>query len=316
MASARKRISQFRRKSASTICLTQRDAKILLALHTYRFLTTDHIMALTGSESRWGINKRLRLLYDHKYIDRPQAQRALFQYADKRPTIYALGNQGASLLWARFGIPMPSSVYWTEKNRRVREHYIEHTLGIAEFMVEIEMQCREDGHLRLVPQDEILAASPPQIRTARYPFRWKTRVRHRGKAHEIAIAPDYVFGIEATLDDGSKSKRFYFAEIDRGTMPINRRDIRQSSIMRKVLSYADTFERGLAKDRFGISGFQVLFVTTSQRRSADMQAAIANTDEFRVPANLMLFRDKANRQQALPFKQNWTNIQGKPADMV
>lgn len=58
--------------------LTARDQKILLKLHRYRFLTTDHLQSVTETKSRWAMNARLRLLYDHKYIDRPQAQYAIF----------------------------------------------------------------------------------------------------------------------------------------------------------------------------------------------------------------------------------------------
>jgi len=129
--------SRLNRKAAQPIKLTDRDAEILMALHKYRFLTTHHLQTLTQTESRWGMNKRLRLLYDHKYIDRPKAQAAIFSHADKRPIVYALGNKGASLLSNRYNIPMPPSVYWTEKNRRVREKHIEHTLGISDFMVGI-----------------------------------------------------------------------------------------------------------------------------------------------------------------------------------
>jgi len=70
--------SKFKRSSAKAIKLTERDQQVLLALHRYRFLTTDHLQSLTGTKSRWAMNARLRLLYDHKYIDRPQAQYAIF----------------------------------------------------------------------------------------------------------------------------------------------------------------------------------------------------------------------------------------------
>jgi len=95
--------SRLKRKTAQPIKLTDRDAEILKALHKYRFLTTDHLQTLTQTQSRWGMNKRLRLLYDHKYIDRPKGQSAIFSHAEKRPVVYALGNNGAKLLSARHG---------------------------------------------------------------------------------------------------------------------------------------------------------------------------------------------------------------------
>lgn len=305
------RKGRFERRATKPIALTTRDADILLALHKYRFLTSEQLMALTGTVSRWGMNKRLRQLYDHKFIDRPKAQHALFSYAEKRPTIYALGHKGASLLRARFGIAMPPSVYWTEKNRRVREHYIQHTLGIADFMVEMELLCREDPALRLIDRDEILEGAPKDVQRARYPFRWNTRVRHHGQHYDLAIAPDYVFGIEQMRDDGRAKRRYYFVEIDRGTMPVIRRDIRQSSILRKARSYVDSFERSLPTKRFGMSGFQVLFIVKSDQRMADIQAAIKASDLPSLPAGLFLFRYIDNTQASLRFSEMWSNLRGK-----
>ena len=68
-----KHASRLKRKTTDPIQLTERDAVILKALHKYRFLTTDHLQALTNTKSRWGMNNRLRKLYDHKYIDRAQS---------------------------------------------------------------------------------------------------------------------------------------------------------------------------------------------------------------------------------------------------
>lgn len=66
---------------------------------------------------------------------------------------------------------MPAKVYWTEKNRRVREKHIEHTLGISDFMVGIEVMCEEQPSLEFIEPDTILANSPAHTRKARYPFR-------------------------------------------------------------------------------------------------------------------------------------------------
>ena len=309
---AKSKASRLKRKPAGAIQLTERDAQILKALHRYRFLTTDHIQTLTGTESRWGMNKRLRLLYDHKYIDRPKAQAAIFSYAAKRPTVYALGNKGAALLSERFGIAMPAKVYWTEKNRRVRERHIEHTLGISECMIEMETLCRASPHHQFIDQNEILYNSPCQTRRAKYPFRWKTRVVDNGKSHDIMILPDYIFGIRHK--DGRE--RYYFVEIDRGTMPVSRRDIRQTSFMRKVLSYADTFNRGLAKQRFDISGFQVLTVTTSIERIQTIQRATAGLPDTSFSANTFLFRTKTDTQLSLPFLSGWQNLRGAKSGII
>ena len=311
-----KHTSRLKRKPTDPIQLTERDAVILKALHKYRFLTTDHLQALTGTKSRWGMNNRLRKLYDHKYIDRPKAQAAIFAYADKRPTVYALGNTGAALIASRYNFPMPPKVYWTEKNRRVREKHIEHTLGISDFMVSVEMECMGSDHLEMIDPQIIINRSPVQTQNSKYPFRWKTKIRHSGQPHDISIVPDYVFGIRDKNGPRYRNEKFYFVEIDRATMPVTRRDIKQTSYMRKIHSYADTYERGLAERRFGMNGFQMLTVTTSQKRIQDIQTAIANMKNFSFSAGTFLFKEKGNGQAHFPFHQGWTNAKGKPADMI
>ena len=48
--------------------------------------------------------------------------------------VYALGNTGTDLLADRFQLRLPD-VCWTEKNWRMKEKFVEHTLGITDFMV-------------------------------------------------------------------------------------------------------------------------------------------------------------------------------------
>jgi len=300
----KKKTSKLNRKKAVPIRLTERDQQVLLALHKYRFLTTGHLQSLTCTKSRWAMNARLRLLYDHKYVDRPKAQYSIFAYAEKRPLVYALGNKGASLLSTRYGLKMPAKVYWTEKNRRVREKHIEHTLGISDFMVGIEMMCKEQSDLELIEPDTILANSPAQTRKARYPFRWKTIIQYNGERQEIALVPDYVFGLR---QPSTGRERYYFVEVDNGTMPVTRRDNRQTSFLRKILSYADTLENKIAHKRFGIDGFQVLTVTTSQKRIESVQAAIDGLPARKFSPNTFLFKTKFEKQVNIPFHGDWRN---------
>ena len=75
--------------------LTERDISILLNLARFRLMSTDQIQVAVGAPSRNALNKRLRELYGLSYIDRPEHQRVMFGYADKRPTVHALGDAGA-----------------------------------------------------------------------------------------------------------------------------------------------------------------------------------------------------------------------------
>lgn len=303
--------SRFRRAKADTLELTDRDVEILLALETHRFLTTDHLLQLTSTASRPAMNRRLRLLFDAKYIDRPRAQMHAMAYADKRPMVYALGNVGAELLSNRFQMTLPD-IYWTEKNRRVKEKFVEHTLGIADFMVAMEIACRNAGNLKLIHKEEILAAAPQTTRRKRDPFRWLTRIHWDNQWHEIAIVPDAVFGLHYTDKPEGKNRAYFFVEIDRGTMPILRRDIRQSSFARKLHSYADTQNRRLHAEQFNMTNFRVLTVTTSLERISHMQQALTQEIGGTAPLAQFLFRTKASLDSVL----KWQTTGNTPIDLA
>ena len=303
--------SRFRRSKPASMQLTDRDVAILRALEQHRFLTTDHLLALTGGTSRQGITRRLRELFDTKYVDRPRAQMMALAYADKRPMVYALGNAGAELLANRFQTPLPD-VYWTEKNRRVKEKFVEHTLGIANFMVDLEIACRSAGNVRIITKDDILTSAPETTRRKRHPFRWQTRIHWNDQWHDIAIVPDIIFGLHYTNRPEGKNKAYFVVEIDRGTMPITRRDIGQTSFARKLHSYADTFERKLHLEQFGIKNFRVLTVTTSQERVETMKAAYLSEVSVKAPAGLFLFAEKERDATAI---FDWANAQGDPVTL-
>lgn len=288
-----KKRSRFKRAKQANLQLTDRDVLILQSLHKYRFLTSVHLMQLTETASQQAMNRRLRELFDAKYIDRPKAQMFSLAYAEKRPMVYALGNEGAELLSNRFQLALPD-IYWTEKNRRVKEKFVEHTLGISDFMVSMEMACKETGNIRLISKDEILAVSPDKTRRAKNPFRWQTRILWEGERHEISIVPDEVFGLHYLAKPDGKNKAYFFVEIDRGTMPITRRDVRQTSFTRKLLSYADSYERKLHSERFGIKNFRVLTLTTSTERIKTMQQAWESDIAHLALAGMFLFAEKGS----------------------
>lgn len=181
--------------------------------------------------------------------------------------------------------------------------------------------CRETEHLEFISPEEILSRAPKGTRRSKYPFRWKTRIRHPNnrfeeKNFEVAIVPDYVFGIRDKSGKYNQSERYYFVEIDRGTMPITRRDITQTSFMRKVMSYADTFERRLASKRFSMKGFQVLTVTSSEVRIGEIQKDIENLKDKAFSANTFLFKSKNDDQTRLSFYSKSENTKGGPVDLI
>lgn len=284
-----KRKSRIKRsRKAISLELTSRDVKIIEALAYYRFLTVEHLAIITNTSSRTSLNRRLRQLFDAAYVDRPNAQFQAMAYSDKRPMVYALGNQGAEFISNSFQLPLFDGD-WTEKNRRVKEKFVAHTLGIADFMIAIEHDLEQHERYRIVRRDELLAGAPQATAHAKNPFAWLTRFTWNQERHNMSIVPDAIFAIEDTSRPAGSNRMNFFVEIDKGTMPVDRRDIKQTSFLRKMYSYADTFERKLHTERFGMSNFRVLTIAKSHQRIMTIQKVYQREITTLAPASLFIF---------------------------
>jgi hypothetical protein len=67
------RRKRYHRASDRPVALTERDIDIIAHVARHRFLRSDHVAALVGG-SQQRILRRLRLLFDNGYLDRPTAQ--------------------------------------------------------------------------------------------------------------------------------------------------------------------------------------------------------------------------------------------------
>ena len=86
---------------------------------------------------------------------------------------------------------------------------------------------------------------------------WETRIRRGREERSVWIEPDQMFGLSFS---DKRPTQVYFLECDRGTMPVKRKNLSQTSFLRKFLSYADTRKRGLHTKAYGLSNFTVLTV--------------------------------------------------------
>jgi len=239
--------------------LDEYDDKVLLALYRFRYLTVD-LIAKTGEFSVRTWNRRLKELLLAGYIDRPPGQK--WTYRRHERAIYALGQKGADYLTANFDIHFPPTVKWGEKNRRYRgQDPFSHALSTAEFLIELEIAVAEQGG-KLSHQDELFG------RDYVTGVSWSTHLATEHEMLSVNLKPDGIFSIQ------SSAKRYplnFFLEIDRGTMPLRSTNFRRSSILKKYLSYADTHNRGLVKEKLGLNNFRVLIVTTTNERADNMR---------------------------------------------
>ena len=262
--------------------LTERDCAIIRLVHRHRFLRSPQIVSLVG-DSRQQILRRLQLLYHHGYLERPRAQIDYYHQGGAHHIVHGLGNKGAAILKRKFGIPF-HRLERSKKNQSVGRIFLEHALLVADVMVAIELACRESGHIRLVTGEELKL--PGKLGARRQPFRWKVKVSNRVK---IGVIPDRVFALDVQGPDDTSNRLFFFLEADRGTMPITRRDLAQTSFYRKLLAYEATWSQSLHRTFFGFNRFRVLTVTTNPKR---VESLVSACSRLKRGHGLFLFADQ------------------------
>ncbi len=297
---------RFERAPVRPMILTPRDLEIIRAVHRNRLLRSTHLVALTGGSKQTTL-RRLQLLFHHGYLDRPPMQ--LDWYArGSEPLVYALGKRGAEVLEAE-GVARPRGIRWDTKNRNVSRVFLHHTLAVAEVMVAFEVACRSREGVQFIPPEEVLAAAPAETRRLRLPFRWQVEVRHGGKPHRLGVEPDKVFGLR--FEDAPENRRhaFFFLEADRGTMPVRRKGLAQTSFLRKLLAYQETWRRGLHRTHFGIPNFRVLTVTANRERVGHLAEACRSLSGG--GSRLFLFTEQERLSHEDILSHEWVNGRGE-----
>src|ERR1700674_1354600 len=268
---------RFERAPVAGMVLTHRDLEILRAVQRHRLLRSTHLIALLDG-SRQTTLRRLQLLFHHGYLDRPAAQ--LDWYAKgSEPMVYALGNRGAAVL------------------------------AVAEVMVAFEVACRDTEGVEFIRAEEVLAAAPEATRRLRLPFRWQVEVQEGGKLHRLGVEPDRVFGLRFAGAPEQRRCAYFFLEADRGTMPVARKGLDQTSFRRKLLGYRETWRQGLHRRHLGIPNFRVLTVTTGEERRRNL---VVECRSLSGGAGLFLFaaQEMVGREDILEYE--WASGHGKP----
>jgi len=236
--------------------LTDRDRAILSAVARHRFLTTSLVLALIPG-SRQNISRRLQGLFHSGFLDRPRAQLPLRYSGELSDFVYCLTGK-------------------TDAGRGykpVTSLFLAHALMVSEALIRIEAECRVRGE-RFISENVILSRIKGP--TAQRRIQWRVTVKIESANEHIGIIPDAAFAIDRVETNGVSRRLYYFLEADRGTMPINRKSLRLSSIRRKALAYLRTRKTRSLQESHGIPGFQVLFVAHSHERLLRMKEVCDN----------------------------------------
>lgn len=266
------RLPRFRRvPDALSIRLTPRDHEIMGHVFRHRFLRSTHLVALvTGSPQH--VLRRLQRLFHHGYLDRPRAQIERYTTGSKA-MVYGVGTQGIKLLEERLGIPR-RRLDWTARNRSVNRYFLDHALAVADILVKLEVACRAGGHTQLIHPRQ---PHEPSIH-------WKVTIHHRDSPATVGVVPDAVFGLRTP----GQPDAWFFLEADRATMPVVRRSLSQTSLLRKMVAYHETWRQKVLAGT--LPRFRVLVATSTPQRSSHILDAYREIGQGR-GTGLLLFTD-------------------------
>jgi hypothetical protein len=312
MTTTIKRRQRFRHNKATReIRITDRALSILRSLARFRFLTIDQIVTLLDIEqrvydlppvSKQKVSRLLSELYDANYVDRllgAVTNLTEFSAVRRMPTTYALAQNGAHHLAGTDHVPL-DHLDWHLKNRRVGSLHIDHTVGVADFVIAFLAASKEYG-LGLMDHHDLVPYLPPNARDT--------------KTLTLSVTVD---GIEYTrrpdrllaLTDGVGERQYFVHEWHSGEMP-NRRDPaalwrghRQSNFADKIWIYWKAREAGAFQAAWGARNVRILTVTASDENIVNLSRQVARITE-RPLTKLFLFTTPARLFRDGPLAPIW-----------
>ncbi len=203
--------------------------------------------------------------------------------------VYGLSSKGGKLLERELGI----TVSRNENDDGIGRMFFEHALLVSDVMVTIELACRKSGDVRLLYEDQLALQSEEKQ------FQWRVKVNDHGVT--LGVVPDRVFALEYADQGGEMQRVHFFLEADRGTMPVVRSGLTQTSFYRKLLAYEATWTQKVHQRKLGIHRFRVLTVTTNAMRVTSLLEACSRLKRGH---GLFLFADRTVLEKD-PFSPVW-----------
>lgn len=222
----------------------------------------------TGVIGHKTVLERIGRLYAAGYLDRPPYQKEYFAGGlGSQRLVYALSNDGYRTLLAHGAGSPAGRIDISARNAEATRRFIHHTLETADLAIAVQLAARRRADVRLLLGDELATTLPAAARDARLPFKVSAALRDHGHALTTAVVPDLAFALQIDQASNRRTRSYAFlCEVDRGTMPVERWTMKQTSLVRKFVTYETARTTGAAQDRFGWTGFRVPIVTTTAKR--------------------------------------------------
>lgn len=265
MHQSRPRKPRFERvEDSCRLVLTDRDAGILAAVARHRLIQSHHLLRLFPSSPQHLI-RRLGRLFHAALLERPVAQRWI---KDKiAPSFaYCLARLGWNALRERSSCPVPSLPRLRATGAALS---LAHALRLTDVMIALETTALLHNMTLQWPAAWPVLSEEDERQVWR--LRWTVLLKRDHSTMRTLLIPDGAFALRSSNGEA----RYFLLEVDRGTMPVVRRRLFQSSFQRKIMAYKETRRQGVLWQRFQVPAFRVLIVAESRRRLASLQQATA-----------------------------------------
>jgi DNA-binding transcriptional ArsR family regulator len=285
--------------------ITKRDIVILQNIARFRLASAAQLAKLDGGSAQ-NVSRALLALFENGLVERPIAQAASrFLHEGSRPAIYGLTRKGARLLRDEGHDVRRTLLDGIDKERGAGWRFVEHTVSIAGFFVELEMALRTRTDLRLLDRAEILEDAPTSKRERQ--VRIEASIRLDGVLRRNAVKPDALFGLR--FNDQEES--YFMLEIDRGGMPIDRyNNLHRTYFAKKILTYYEASRQQRFMQDLSIPNFRVTTVTTTSDRVGQMLEALKLITDGR-GSRIFLFTDEAELAACNPLDVEWVSGKGE-----
>ncbi len=241
-------MKQNQRKKIVPIVLTNRDKAIILSVYENRFLQRDQIQRIFFPDvSIPACNMRLKKLYEHRFLDRLIRPVVV----GSNQIVYALHQRGADIVSAVLNIER-QGVNWKRDHNRVEFLFMDHTLSVSEFKINLDLALAEEYSTEL-----LFYSRESKGLMARLPD------PDRKKKHLI-VNPDAFFGLKTEAGNS-----YFFLEIDMGTESLKR-------FAEKVTAYKKYWKTGKYHKDYEFNHFRVLTVAESKKRLSNLIKVTGN----------------------------------------
>lgn len=304
MNQSRPRKPRFERKDSAPLAVTARDLSIISAVGRHRFIQSHHLIQLFPG-SRQHLIRRLGKLFHAGLLARPRAQ--LWIRDRIAPSLAcSISFKGRSLLRERGSLLVPSVPRVRATGAALS---LAHSLRLTDVLVALEAAASHRDMAFDWPA-EWPSMKAEDRRSLR--LQWSVTLQRDGATMRTLLIPDGAFALRSP----GVVARHFVLEVDRGTMPVIRRKLIQSSFQRKIFAYQETRRQGVLWKRFEVPSFRVLIVVESRRRLAALQQATAAS--FKRGESTMFLFAVASELLSQPdaLIHVWETCAGSPAHLL